>query len=280
MGLDEVVEDKPVARPLQCDWQSCTKKFKRKSELQRHYRVHTNERPYACHVPGCGKTFTQQSALTVHNRTHTGEKPHQCQHIGCGKRFSDSSTRARHRKIHTGKRRYECDHDGCSKRLRNKATLENHRREAHQKGMTSNDIDNCSPDSHDDGPPATPQHSSMTSSPHELAFIDQGALDECLNWLPCPTDLPFQFQVHDMPQHHGNRQAFPPDIPLECYGTPMEHLYSAAETAMLIPSSLSNLSCYPMIPEGSYAHQIWKPAGIHDSRNLPSNDPILTTHSI
>ncbi|KAH8906738.1 hypothetical protein BR93DRAFT_629747 [Coniochaeta sp. PMI_546] len=171
MELMELVENEPTARPFQCDWQSCNKSFNRKSDLQRHYRIHTNERPYQCTTSGCGKSFIQRSALTVHIRTHTGEKPHQCQHMGCGKRFSDSSSLARHRRIHTGKRPYKCAHDGCLKSFCRKTTMVKHQRRSHQRGIHSSELDDCTSDSGSEDSPTTPKSHGMSWPPPGVPMI-------------------------------------------------------------------------------------------------------------
>lgn len=141
-------------RGFNCSWENCGKSFNRKSDLCRHFRIHTNERPYHCTHENCNKSFIQRSALTVHSRTHTGEKPHVCDYEGCTKAFSDSSSLARHRRIHTGKRPYICQEPTCERSFCRKTTLTKHQHRSHQSASSRLSSEEATPESTPYQPPA------------------------------------------------------------------------------------------------------------------------------
>ncbi|KAJ5815060.1 Zinc finger C2H2 [Penicillium riverlandense] len=159
-----------TGRDFNCSWEHCGKSFNRKSDLCRHYRIHTNERPYNCDVEGCNKSFIQRSALTVHSRTHTGEKPHVCDQEGCQKAFSDSSSLARHRRIHTGKRPYICQEPSCERSFCRKTTLTKHQHRSHPPGSQSrpSSEETASPHSYTHHPPGT-----LSMPPNEQYMLAQ-----------------------------------------------------------------------------------------------------------
>ncbi|KAF5724936.1 hypothetical protein FMUND_327 [Fusarium mundagurra] len=84
--------------------------------------------------------------------------------------------------------------------------------------MAPSHTDNCSPDSYDGEPSATPQHSPMTSSPHELDYMDLDSQDGSPNWLPYFADRLVQFQGRHMLQHEDNRRENPTSVPGYCHG--------------------------------------------------------------
>lgn len=47
--------------PYTCTVENCHKGWQRKSDFQRHMRIHTGERPFMCFHEHCGKTFIQVS---------------------------------------------------------------------------------------------------------------------------------------------------------------------------------------------------------------------------
>ncbi|KYM96604.1 DNA-directed RNA polymerase III subunit RPC5 [Cyphomyrmex costatus] len=143
----------------------CHKKFKIKTDLLKHKRMHDDERPFECKY--CGLRFTEfrfKSWLDRHKTIHTGEKHFECVSCSkryssinalkiynssntpttsnqnkrdinnliipyicetCGKEFSFKSWLDRHKRIHTGEKPFECV--SCGKSFR-KTDLLKHKR--------------------------------------------------------------------------------------------------------------------------------------------------------
>ncbi|XP_065083763.1 zinc finger protein ZFP2-like [Ochlerotatus camptorhynchus] len=70
----------------------CAKKFATKTRLERHERIHTNERPYQCRY--CSKAFTNETSFQAHERSHTGERGYRCEE--CGKGFRTRTSLSMH----------------------------------------------------------------------------------------------------------------------------------------------------------------------------------------
>ncbi|EWZ78090.1 hypothetical protein FOWG_17590 [Fusarium oxysporum f. sp. lycopersici MN25] len=180
MELMELVENEASARPFQCDWQSCTKSFNRKCDLQRHYRIHTNERRYACSIPGCRWRFNRPDTQAKHRLTHPGEKPHQCPHIGCGELFA--------------------------------WTLARHRWKLHQQEINPDDSNDCSSKSDGDGSPSTPQllmnrvasngpfHRASPYSGFESQVHGHHTPQHCDNRQGIPASVPHEYHGTPVPE--------------------------------------------------------------------------------
>ncbi|XP_037633136.1 zinc finger protein 883-like isoform X2 [Sebastes umbrosus] len=100
----------------------CGKDFDTKYKLDRHFRVHTDEKPYFCNI--CETGFNDISTLRRHKTIHTGEKPYSCK--TCGKKFRVNGDLKVHIKIHSDEKPFNCS--TCGKRYHRMIDLKRHSR--------------------------------------------------------------------------------------------------------------------------------------------------------
>lgn len=92
-----------AAKCHSCDYEGCSKTYKKTSHLRAHVLLHQGLRPFKCTFGGCSKSFTRSDELSRHTRTHTKARTHPC-HL-CHKAFTRSDHRAKHIKSHERRER-------------------------------------------------------------------------------------------------------------------------------------------------------------------------------
>lgn len=87
-----------------CTYQSCEKKFKRKSSLRKHTYIHKGKYKYECTL--CNIKFIDLSKFELHKNTKHKTKDSvrwKCQEENCGKLFASPDYLKRHQVTHRGK---------------------------------------------------------------------------------------------------------------------------------------------------------------------------------
>nr|BBF25270.1 zinc-finger motif protein z20-1A [Bombyx mori]BCB67708.1 zinc finger protein z20-1b [Bombyx mori] len=84
-----------------CHYQDCRfseKPFLSEAQLQKHVKVHLEDRPYECEV--CGKRFAVELHMRRHLSTHTLERPRRCMYCVSARAYVRGEQLVKHVRVH------------------------------------------------------------------------------------------------------------------------------------------------------------------------------------
>ena len=110
-------------RPFKCPHENCEHSAKRKGDLNRHLKIHSEEKIKICPHPNCGFKTKTSRYLKNHMEIHsTGEKRYKCRL--CDFSSHHHGSLVRHIRRHTGERPFACQL--CDYKSKNKTNLTKH----------------------------------------------------------------------------------------------------------------------------------------------------------
>lgn len=98
----------------------CGEEFNKKIDLKKHERTHNGPKKFKCEL--CGKVCNRKAELKGHMRTHTGEKPFLCP--TCGKGFGFAHHLKGHLLTHTGEKPHICEI--CGRGFNDRSSMRRH----------------------------------------------------------------------------------------------------------------------------------------------------------
>ncbi|EFA03090.1 Histone-lysine N-methyltransferase PRDM9-like Protein [Tribolium castaneum] len=98
----------------------CMKTFSKQAHLNRHKKIHSQNKPHVC--PTCNKGFVRAEQLNNHMNIHSGIKPHVC--AICLKGFNQISNLKDHMRTHNGEKPFLCS--TCGKGFNQLGNLRQH----------------------------------------------------------------------------------------------------------------------------------------------------------
>ncbi|CAG2058550.1 unnamed protein product [Timema podura] len=108
-------------RPFECE--ECGRTFKEKTILRKHLRIHYGERNYMCEL--CGKKFVSLENLGVHKYSHLDRAIMKMKCQFCERKFATRQRLKKHIRTHSGERPHLCE--VCCRGFSSKSHLERHK---------------------------------------------------------------------------------------------------------------------------------------------------------